>query len=158
MGSNNSTRNEIIILKSRNLMQRVLSELSMNTSYIVEGKFKEVEVFEKDLPISLLISRLDPSAYGKSVRLSFLDNNHIVLVEGKAGEEKRSNHKLRQKIKKSYATFTVIGSSNVQESTDIIVRFHDVTKLAVYYSGKLRISLQHKESDVLKLSHVDAVP
>jgi len=158
MGSNNSIRNEIIILKSRNLMQRVLSELSMNTSYFVEGKFKEVEVFEKDLPISLLISRLDPSAYGKSVRLSFLDNNHFVLVEGKDGEEKRSNHKFGQEIKKSYATFTVIGSSNVQESKDIIVRFHDVTKLADLYSGKLRISLEHKDANVLKLSLIDAVP
>src|SRR5690554_2084394 len=75
-GSKNSIRNEMIILRSRNLMHRVLSELSLNTSYFVEGKFKEVEVFEKDLPISLLISTLDPSAFGKSVKFSFLDNNH----------------------------------------------------------------------------------
>lgn len=157
-GAKSSIRNEMIILKSRNLMHRVLSELALNTSYFVEGKFREVEVYEKDLPISLLISRLEPSAYGKSVKISFLDNNNFLLVEENDGEEIRSNHKFGQEIKKSYATFTIIGSSNVQDSKDIIVKFHDVAKLAEYYSGKLGINLEHREANVLRLSLTDAVP
>src|SRR5690606_38772330 len=134
-GPGSSIRNEMIILRSRNLMHRVLSELSLNTSYFVEGKFREVELFEKDLPISLLINKVEPSAYGKSVRISFLDNNHFALAEpGKDGEEKISNHKFGQEVRKPYATFTVIGSSGVESSKDIIIRFHDIGGLADSYS------------------------
>src|SRR5690606_8362573 len=73
-------------------------------------------------------------------------------------EEKRSNHKFGQEIKKPYATFTVIGSSDVQDSEDIIIKFHDLNKLADRYSGKLRIEFEHKEADVLRLALTDAVP
>lgn len=158
-GGNSAIRNEMIILKSRNLMHRVLSELSMVTSYFVEGKFKEVEVFEKNLPISLLINRLEPQAYGISVRISFLDNNNFTLSEVTAsGENKKSSHQFGQEINKPYATFTVIGSADVKNSNDIIIRFHDIAALANHYSGKLRVELEHRESDVLRLTLTDPVP
>lgn len=158
-GVKKGIRNEMIILRSKSLMHRVLSELSLNTSYFVEGRIKEVEVFEQDLPISLLVRNLDSSAYGKFVRISFLDNNNFMLIElGQDGIEQTSSHKFGQEIKKSYGTFTLIGSSDVKHSKDIIVRFHNLGKLADIYREKLKINLEHKESNVLRLTLTDAVP
>src|SRR5690606_34059734 len=65
-GMSKNIGNEIIILRSKNLMKRVFSELSLNCSFFVEGKFQNVEIFKNDLPISLIINSLDSLAFGKS--------------------------------------------------------------------------------------------
>ena len=158
-GINKNIGNEMVILRSKNLMKRVLSELNMNTSFFVEGKFQDVEVFQDDLPISLVINYLDSSAFGKSIKIRFLDNNDFGLIEyDEFGEEVSSNHKFGQVIKKPYAVFTVVGSSDIQFSKDIIVRFHNVSKLAESYSYKLSIGLESEEANVLRLGLNDVLP
>src|SRR5690606_35213644 len=88
-----------------------------------------------------------------------MDNNNFGLIEyDKLGEEIRSNHKFGQIIRKPYATFTVVGSSDFEFSKDIIVQFHDVPKLAVEYSKKLSIELVSEESNVLRLELNDVIP
>jgi tyrosine-protein kinase Etk/Wzc len=158
-GMDKSIGNEMIILQSRNLMHRVLSELSLNTSYFVEGRLRNVEVYEEDLPINLIISKLDSLAFGKSIKIHILDNNHFeVIEEGIDGEIITSNHKFGEEISKKYATFTVIGSADMEFSKEITVQFHDIRKLAESYSQRLKIVLETKDANVLRLSLTDAVP
>lgn len=159
LGVNKSIGNEMVILRSRNLMKRVLFELGLNTSYFVEGRFQDVEVFQDDLPISLVITSLDSSAFGKSIKIRGMDNNSFGLVEhDHTGKEVYSSHKFGQIIRKDYATFTVIGSSDIPFSKDIIVQFHDVSKLAGKYSDMLSIELESKEANVLRLGLTDVIP
>src|SRR5690606_2008842 len=158
-GVNKSLGNEMVILRSKNLMKRVLSELALNTSYFVEGRFQDVEVFQDDLPISVVITSLDSSAFGKSIKIRGMDNNSFGLVEhDNTGKEVYSSHKFGQIIRKDYATFTVIGSSDIEFSKDIIVQFHDVSKLAGKYSDMLSIELESKEANVLRLGLTDVIP
>ena len=158
-GVNKNIGNEMVILRSKNLMKRVFSELNLNTSYFVEGKFQNVEVFQDDLPISLVINSLDSSAFGKSIKIRFMDDNNFGLIEyDNLGEEIRSNHKFGQIIKKSFATFTVVASSDVQFSNDIIVQFHDASKFAESYGQKLSIGLESDEANVLRLGLTDVIP
>lgn len=159
LGVNKNIGNEMVILRSKNLMQRVLSELAINTSLFVEGRFQNVEVFQDHLPISLIINSLDSSAFGKSIKLRIMDNNKFGLIElDSTGKETHSTHRFGQIINKYYATFTVIGSSDIQLSKDIIVQFHDVSKLADRYSKLLSIELESEEANVLRLGLTDVIP
>lgn len=156
---NKSIRSEMIILRSKNLMERVFSELALNTTFFVEGRFKDLEVYKDDLPITIIVSRLDSLAFGKFIKIKILDNNYYEVLENdKNGEVITSDHKFGQEISKPYATFTVIGSSNMEFSKDIIVRFHDIRKLAENYSQKLGIALESQEANVLRLSLTDPLP
>lgn len=158
-GVNKNIGNEMVVLRSKNLMKRVLSELNMNTCFFVEGKFRNVEIFEDELPISLVINHLDSLAFGKVIKIKFLDNNSFGLIEyDNLGEEIESIHKFGQKIIKPYANFTVIGSSNVQSSKDIIVQFYNVSNLAESYSYNLSIGLENEDANVLRLGLTDVLP
>ena len=66
---------EIIVLKSKSLMERVLSELSLNASYFLEGRVQDLEVYEKDLPLKLIIHELNHQAFGRKVFIYPKENN-----------------------------------------------------------------------------------
>lgn len=158
-GVNKTIGSEIIVLKSRSLMERVFDELGMNTSYYVEGRVNNVEVFKDDLSISLLINELDPSAFGKTIKLTGKENNSFELTEfDSEGNSQLTDHKFGQEITRPYGTFTVIGSSESEINKDIIVYFHNIKNLAKIYSQILEVELVNKDANVLKLGLKDAVP
>ncbi|MDN3688889.1 GumC family protein [Cyclobacterium jeungdonense] len=158
-GVNKTIGSEMIVLRSRSLMERVFEELGMNTSYFLEGRVRDVEVFKDDLSISLLINKLDPSAYGKTIKLVGKEDNSFDLTEfDSEGNPQVSNHKFGQEISRPYGSFTVIGSSEKKMDKNIIVYFHDIKNLAKSYSQMLSVELVNKESNVLRLGLTDAVP
>ncbi|MDX5438048.1 MAG: capsular biosynthesis protein, partial [Pontibacter sp.] len=154
--STKSIDNQIQILKSKSLMQRVLTELSLYTSYFVEGRVKTTEAYGRSLPVRLIVSDLDSAAFNKSIVLHLKGDNAFDIEDG----ETITSHKLGQEIKTAYATFTVVaGMSPVSESRDkITVKFHDIRKLANHYNQKLTVAPVNKEASVLTIGLTDAVP
>lgn len=152
--------NEIEVLNAVSLMQRVLADLSLQTSYYREGRFRSGEIYGNALPIKLIVSKLDSTAFGKSIVLQMQGDNSIVLEEeNEAGETITTTHQLGQEIKKPYATFTVVAGNPAaaKESGDIIVKFHDIRKLANHYQQLLTISPVNKNASVLWISITDPV-
>lgn len=152
--------NEIEVLNAVSLMQRVLTDLSLQTSYYREGRFRSGEIYGHALPIKLIVSKLDSAAFGKSVVFQMKGDNSIVLEEeNEAGEIITTTHQLGQEIKKPYATFTVVAGNPTaaRESGDIIVKFHDIRKLANHYQQLLTISPVNKNASVLWISITDPV-
>ncbi|MEJ7663188.1 MAG: hypothetical protein WKG07_28440 [Hymenobacter sp.] len=62
--------NEIILLKSVSLMQRVLTELSLNTTYYVRGKVREQEILASALPFKLIAARLDSTTLDRVLTIT----------------------------------------------------------------------------------------
>ncbi|AKD01938.1 tyrosine-protein kinase [Pontibacter korlensis] len=150
--------NEIQVLKSKSLMQRVLTELSLYTSYYVEGNIKTSEVYGRSLPVKVIVSTLDSAAFDKTLTLYIKDNNSFEL-EGEESQE-RSAYKFGQEIKHAYGTFTVVAASGVstRNKANLIIKFHDIRKLADYYNKELTVAPVNKEASVLTISLVDPVP
>jgi len=155
---NKNLGNEMIILKSTNLMSRVLAESGLSTSYFIEGKFNEIEVYEGDLPISIIVQELNSAAFGKNLKIKFISNNQFKLIEINDNNSIENTYRLGQQIIKNYASFTVLGSSDLNNPPEIIFRFNDVKNLARHYSNNLTISLESEKSNVLRLSLRDNIP
>lgn len=155
---NKKVQDETQVLKSKSLMQRTLQELSLHTSYFVEDEVKHVEVYGEDLPARVIVSKLDESAYGKAVTIHIRNNSSFDLVEADASS---TSHKFGQEVNKPYGTFTVVMAAAAitpDSPRDILVKFNDLRKMAVSYSGKLEIAPVSKEGNVLGLALVDPVP
>lgn len=152
---------EIIILKSKSLMERVLRELSFNTTYFLEGRVEDMEVYQHDLPIKLVIKELHSGSYGKKIIIYPEQNNSFQLGEVNAdGSITLSRYNFGEQIEKSYAVFTVIeaGESPASRMREkLIVVFHDVENLASYYSNNLDVSPVNKSSNVLNVGLKDPV-
>lgn len=154
--SSKNINNEVEVLKSKDLMQRVLMELSLHASFYEEGRVKATEVYGRSLPLKLIIGELDSAAFDKSISLHIKDNNSFEL-EDEEGEG-RSLHQFGQEIHKPYGTFTVIAQSEIAEKHQIKIKFHDIQKLAKEYNKQLTVAPVNKDASVLAISLPHPVP
>ncbi|MBC5993348.1 GumC family protein [Pontibacter cellulosilyticus] len=154
--SSKSLDNQIQILKSKSLMQRVLTDLSMFTSFYVEGRVKTTEVFGRSQPFRIIVSELDSSAFNKTIFVNLKDNNSFEIEDG----ETKAVNKFGQQIKTSYATFTLVAAPALASKSgdQVAVKFHDIRKLSNYYNQQLTVTPVNKEASVLTISLTDAVP
>ncbi|GAB3203686.1 capsular exopolysaccharide synthesis family protein [Pontibacter aydingkolensis] len=154
--SSKSLDNQIQILKSKSLMQRVLTDLSLYTSFYTEGRLKTTEVFGRSQPIKIVVSELDSAAFNKTIFVNLKDNNSFEIEDG----EKQTTHQFGQQIKTDYATFTVLVAPALSRKSrdQVAVKFHDIRKLANSYNSRLTVAPVNKEASVLNISLTDAVP
>ncbi|MEJ8756935.1 polysaccharide biosynthesis tyrosine autokinase [Pontibacter sp. H259] len=150
--------NEIEVLKSKTLMQRVLSELELYVTYYKKGRVKETEIFGSKVPIKLIVAQLDSAAFNKRVTLHILDNNKYELEDEESGS--KSVHQFGQQVKMPYGAFTIVTSGNksAYSLTELILQFHDFRKLAEGFNKGLKVEPVNKNASVLTLSLTSAVP
>lgn len=155
--SSKNIHNESEVLKSKSLMERVLTELELQTSYFIDGPFRATEIYGKGLPVKVAIKHLDPTAFGKTFILTIEDKNVFTLKD----DASITAYKFGQEIKKPYGTFTVnIVNDFAAGNTlnNITVKFNNISRLALNYNNKLDITPVNKEASVLTISLTDPVP
>ncbi|RDC66087.1 GumC family protein [Adhaeribacter pallidiroseus] len=156
--SSKNIDNEIVLLQSSKLMSRTLAELDLRTSYFVKGRVRDQEIYGTDLPIKVIINKLNPKAYNRTIFIYIKDNNSFELEEEST---KRTLHKFGQQITKSYGVFTVVATSTnslLPDGKPLIITFQDIQMLAGMYTSKLNISPYNGKASALVLSITDAVP
>ncbi|HEX6892992.1 MAG TPA: polysaccharide biosynthesis tyrosine autokinase [Chryseolinea sp.] len=147
--------NEIEVLKSNSLMQRVFSELSLNPTYHVKGQFKTKEIYGSEVPIRLSITKLHPTAYTKQVVIRRKTSTTFELKEDNGDI---STHKYGEEISKPYGIFTVIAAQDNRTHEPIIIRFHDSHKMANEYNDNLKVEAVNKKASVIRISIIESVP
>ncbi len=157
-----SIDNELEVLSSKSLMHRVFSELSLFVTYHIKEKFKTREIYGKDLPIKLIITKLHPTAYDHSITIQ-RKTGTVFTIKEEGG--KVSNHKYGEEISLNYGIFTVIAAPldsasklNRETTQPIIVKFHDIVKMANLYNKDLKIEAVNRRASVIRLSLIESVP
>lgn len=151
--------NEILVLKSKSLMHRVLTELSLHTSYYTDGRFKDREIYGHELPVKVIISKLNSAAFKTAIVLHLKEGNVFELEEK---DHQISTHKFGQEISKPYGIFSVVagpGIDSFNRRTDkkVIIKFNDIESLAEYYTEELKAEEVSKKASVLTLSLTEPV-
>jgi tyrosine-protein kinase Etk/Wzc len=157
MKSNKTFSNEVLVIKSKGLMERVLTELGMEVSYFGEGRIKSPELYGGRSPIKVVIANLDSAGLGRSFVVEVEDNNTFSLIEG---EVKISTHKFGEQISNKFGSFTVVADSDITDDKGrrVLVRFNDLRRLANKYSGLLGVKSVNEYATVMELSLTDPVP
>ncbi|MFD1467657.1 GumC family protein [Hymenobacter caeli] len=155
-----SSEDEVEVLQSKNLLLRVVNELSLNTSYYVQGRFKDVEVYEKDMSIKLIINKLDSTAYNKTIIVQPTSSNSFSLNEHTG---KSQSYEFGQQITRPYGTFTIVSTPDFSKqqganNKPIIIRFRSPHDLVDEFSSNITVAPLKKESNLLRVSLVDALP
>ncbi|WP_299823013.1 tyrosine-protein kinase [uncultured Pontibacter sp.] len=174
INSSKNINNEIEVMYSLSFMQRVVKELDLSIKYMVEGRVKDVEIYGKEVPIKVIVSRYDSAAFGKSVSIYIKSGSTFELEEAEAessifnfgkheDQAKRTQHKFGQQINRPYGAFTIVGApglsaSKIPVGKKIKVVFQDIRKVAQQYNQKINISSLGKGSSILRISLIDPVP
>ena len=151
---------EIQILKSKSLMLRVINELSLNISYQVKELIKAKEVYGSDIPVKIIVSRLDSTVYNQPFTIHIKSDSSFQLIEPTG---QISNYKFGQQINKTYGVFAIIATLNSTFSTnhtskELIFSFLNTWKLAEHYNRILSVLSVNKDANVLNLSFTDPIP
>ena len=147
---------ELLILKSRSLMERVVKELNMEVAYIIEGAVRDVEVYGADMSIQTIIKDYSPAFYGKSFYIQIKDDNSFELRDDQV-----ATYKFGQEIVKPYGVFTIVSHadfSGSEKPKPIRVVFRNTDGLAASYSNRLTVNTIKKDAGALLISVTDPVP
>jgi capsular exopolysaccharide synthesis family protein len=154
--SGSSMENEILILKSYSLMEKVVERMEMKTTFVIEGTVRDVEVYGKDMQVKILTNEYSPAFYGKSFMLHFTDSNRFELEDDSVTVEY-----FGQEITKPYGKFTVVVDSDFSPSSSdkpVQVKFNNLQSLARSYANRLSVSPVNKAAQALNISITDPIP
>lgn len=152
--------NEIEVFQSKSLMNRVFSELSLFVTFYVEGKFRKVEIYGKEVPIRISVSLIKPYAFENPFTIRKKTSTHYELIETSG---RVSTHKYGEEVTNLYGVFTVYAAPDAAASATyvrepIIVQLHDIGSLAATYNEALKVETINRRASVIKISIIDSVP
>lgn len=150
---------EIDVLKSRTLIQRVVTELGINVIFYTQGKIGRSELYKNEIPFNInflvndsILHELDTvfSIIAKSENNFILENDDGDFVtESVFGE----------KVITKFGDLIITPVSINHEKTDeqIYVKISPVKKIANYYREQIKIEPGNKKSSVLVLTLKDPI-
>jgi capsular exopolysaccharide synthesis family protein len=157
--SSKNLNNEIEILESISLMERVTQALGLNITYHKKGKFRNTELYGKQLPIKIVVDRLSPEITNQDFLLNLGKGTAFDLEEN----GKHTSYSFGQQIKRPYADFTIVADSNAQllatyANSQLLVGLHNPKTIANNYRQSILIAPVSKDATVVKVSMADAIP
>lgn len=148
--------NEMEVLRSRDLIYKVLKSLSLETSYFQKDRWNEKELYAGQLPVKVRVIAISPLAYQKKIAIAPLNEEAFYLVEG----DQQWVFKYGQEIRRTGFHITVQqGPAAWETSNPIRLKFNNLYTMAEAYSlKKLSVLPVIKDANTVVLSLQDAVP
>lgn len=148
--------NEMEVLRSRDLLYKVLKGLSLETSYSKEVAFKTIELYGEELPIKVIITKLSNLAYIQPLSVKILDDKRFILKD----KEKHTIYKFNQQItNRNYIIKVIKGPAFTVVPQPISLKFNNISRMAELYNvSKLSIVPIIKDANTITISLLDAVP
>ena len=147
-------RNELLILKSRDLMTKVISRLGFDVMYFTQGKIQKSELYRS--PLKVATYELSSAAYGKSFQVNILDENQFQLSEGENSTTQEFGSEFQFA---PYGKFSFVHSGGPDPNfKDYLISFYTPGQIGAEFSRKLSIQNVAGNKEVLLLSMVDPVP
>lgn len=153
--------NEMQILRSRSLMERVVNEMALYASYSTPGDSRKTALYAETLPVTLAPgSDLKAASYGKTVVVYPRADSTFILQEGGA---QVGSYQLGQVVSRPYGDFRLVPTSSFVAlapafARGIEITFADPEIVAEAYSQLLTVSSVNKDASILNLMLISTEP
>ena len=156
----NSVENEMEALSSPDLMQVVVERLNLQTKYVQEQLFRDVELYG-NAPFELVLAGDNPMS-GFTFKVDSLDNTTVGLYDFRIRDEKIKTMvkgSLGDTIQTPVGALVLVPLENGASLKNTIrVSWANSMAVAKGYANRLNLSLSGKESSVIVLSLNDTYP
>ncbi|UFH53092.1 tyrosine-protein kinase family protein [Spirosoma sp. KNUC1025] len=150
--------NVITLLQSRALMTRVVTELGLTTSYFVQDGIKNWEIYGRDVPIKVIVSKLDSTMSDQDFTLEVKSGNTFLLTDFNGDA---ATYKFGEQINKPYGTFTVVTTPAFTKNYSqlpITFNLRTLPEVVDSYSKALTILPVSDKASVLVVAITSPVP
>ncbi|HDZ15025.1 MAG TPA: polysaccharide biosynthesis tyrosine autokinase, partial [Pricia sp.] len=106
--SSHNIEDQIGILKSPGLMEKVVSKRSLNINYYVEGNVRDVEIYGDETPVDVLVDETTSNVvYDQPIYIALLENDRYELRTSYNNTEYKKEYAFGDVISEPFGTFTV---------------------------------------------------
>ncbi len=148
--------NEIEILRSRDLIFKVLKKLNLETAYFKKEGFREKELYGKTSPLVVTAISLKNGAYARKINISYLDDVSYIIQDSLNTNIVKYGDTLHNK---NYAVKVEKGPAYKSEFGKIKIQFKNLYKMTEAYSlVSLKIVPVVKDANTITISLNDVVP
>lgn len=147
-------QNEIEILRSRPIMEAVISQLGMDVEYYTLGRVRTSEAYPAHV-IKATLHDVSPLGYDVTFGITVRDSQHFTLTLHEQKTERQFGQMIE--IPEGKFIFTLINKDDLPQD-DYSVVFREPHKVAPAYVGGLSITPIESRSSVLNLSYQHPVP
>lgn len=170
LDANSNVENEVDILQSRNLLERVVIKQRLFIRYSVEGRFKSTELYDSGnskfystLPVRVYVDSATIAALNTTIFLTVsLTENSTVRVEGSYGYKAIYNEfiSLPAVIETPVGDLLLAADENVSLKKDypLQIRIMPPLQIAGAYAGALDVILSGRSTTVVRLSLPETHP
>lgn len=138
-------QNEIEVLKSRPLMQRVVDSLQLQYSYTAKGRFKEVNIYNLG-PFYMEALEIADSTRSFTFKVKFLNNSVFKINEDK------NAFSFGQVFKNDKGLFRLIKNPKVDVSKEYSITWTPSYDAASRYAGAIQVNLKSAGTGILFIS------
>jgi capsular exopolysaccharide synthesis family protein len=155
---NKLVENEMEVIKSRALLDRVVDELNLTVAYFQEGQIRRDEEIYGKSPVWVQHGELNALAYKEPIYIKVLNKQKYELQD-QDGKSK-GVFEYSQNVRSDYGAFRVFFNDSLfrRENDLIKVVFYNKELLVQEYQKKIQVELMNQKSTVLKLSLEEALP
>ncbi|RZJ74846.1 MAG: tyrosine protein kinase, partial [Flavobacterium sp.] len=148
--------NEIEILKSRDLIYKVLKEMHLETSYFKKDGLITQELYGKTLPIKIEVLGLKAGAYAKKISISSINDSTFKFTDSTATKIGVFGSTIKNA---QYSIRVIKGPAFKDDFGKLVIQFKDLYTLTEAYSkSKLKIVPIVKDANTLIINLSDNVP
>lgn len=156
-------RNELAALKSPELIQQAVARLHLNVRYSVEGRFHDVDLYGKSLPVIVSVQKDDEDESNFGFNLKTDKSGSITLSDFYLGKEKLAAKPVKGSLETPLKTpvgLVTVARSNyfMPNNHDINVSVGSVKIVADEYSKRLKAAQDNDKNSVINLTVTDESP
>jgi capsular exopolysaccharide synthesis family protein len=148
--------NEMEVLRSRELIYKVLKSLSLETSYFRKEGLKDKELYANTLPFKVTVIALSPLAYTKSLTLQPINQNSFMLSD----KDEHWVYDYGEEIRKpGYAFRVQKGPAPRRQNSSVRIKFNNMyTMTEAYSQTRLSVLPIIKDANTVVVSLEDPIP
>jgi capsular exopolysaccharide synthesis family protein len=143
--NNKNIQNEIEVLKSRPLMERVVKELNLNFSYYAIGKIKELNIYNTG-PFYIEAFEITDSSNAFNLNFKFIDHNTFHV------NNENTPFTFGQVFKNPFGVFRLTKKSEVAVNSEYRINWSPTYNVASALSNELVVVPKTQGTSILTLS------
>ncbi|GAA4457277.1 polysaccharide biosynthesis tyrosine autokinase [Nibrella saemangeumensis] len=142
--------NEVEILRSYTLMEKVAEQLGLDVRYYQKTPFGNREIYNR-APIKMDVQEALPPLYEEKIQVDFVNTGKVRIDN--------TTYPLNEAVNTPYGRLTFIATKPFSDTTQpVIIQADPLAETVQDYLKKLNVEPSSKASTVLLLSLEDAVP
>ena len=158
-GSKASLDNEMELLKSKSLAERVVKSLRTNVKFYKQGNVIESELFRDNAPVKINFFSPDSVFHKLDTMFIVRTTSSATFILKDAEGNKSKNHNFGELIKTSYGemSITPLKQGKFKDNEEVIIKIVPFERVVNRYRNALQIQPVSKQASVLRLSLTDPV-